>query len=812
MPIQARIARILPAYLLLALVAGILPLGCSAAQDVTDSIQDEVRTDPGWPREYSNTEGQRLLAFQPQVESWDDYTRLTMRLAVALSTSDGGEPIYGAVHASADTETDLEERTVVVFNFELHEATFPGIAEDSSAVLLDIIRTTLPDASRTIALDRILAYMDQPLLGPGAEGLSVEPPVIFVSETPARLLLFDGEPILSPIDGTDLMYALNTNWELFLVSGESSYYLRDESVWYVAGDYTGPWQASEELPEDLQNLPDDGNWENVKASFPATFVMADQVPEIFVSTTPAELIALDGPPELMPIEGTRLLSVENTEQDLFFHTVDARYYFLVSGRWFATEDLGGEWVWVAELPEDFASIPPDHAYARVLASVPGTPQAAEAVLQAQIPQKATVDRSQVEVEVSYTGEPEFNSIDGTGMSYAVNTSSDVIQVGGSYYLCHQGVWFVSSTPAGPWALSESVPDQIYTIPASSPVYHTTYVYVYDSTPTTVTYGYTAGYTGMFILAGVVIWGTGYHYDPWYYYGGAYRYPVYYPRPYSYGAATWYNPTTGVYGRGAAHYGPYGGYGAAAAYNPHTGAYSRGAAAYGPYGGTRVREAYNPNTGAYGASRQSRSPYAQWGSSVVTQGDDWAYAQHYSDSRGTVGSIQGSEGGAVRGVITDEGSAFRGVDADGDVYAGRDGNVYRRDEDGWSQYDDGDWNRVDPDEADARRGEVEDRRGEREAAGQERGDPAARQEALGARDQGDPAARQEALRSAERGGLAAGRNQQSLGGQQRSDLTRSLERDRNARMSGNARTNNWNSRSRGSTATRRRSAGGGRRRR
>ena len=384
MPFRETPARSLLAPLFVVLAASAFPVAGISAQDVPDTAQDAARTDQGWPREYSNPEGQRLLAFQPQVESWDDYARLTMRVAVALSTSEGEEPIYGAVHASADTETDLEERTVVVFNFELHDGTFPGIAEDSSAVLLEIIRTTLPDASRTIALDRVLAYMDQPLLGPGAEGLSVEPPVIFVSETPARLVLFDGEPILSPIDDTELMYALNTNWEMFLASGESSYYLRDESVWYVAGEYTGPWQASVELPDDIQNLPDDGNWEYVKASFPATFVAADQVPEIFVSTTPAELIALDGPPELTPIEGTRLLSVENTEQDLFFHAADARYYFLVSGRWFATDDLvGGEWTWVAELPEDFASIPSDHAHARVLASVPGTLQAAEAVLGAK---------------------------------------------------------------------------------------------------------------------------------------------------------------------------------------------------------------------------------------------------------------------------------------------------------------------------------------------------------------------------------------------------------------------------------------------
>jgi len=33
---------------------------------------------------------------------------------------------------------------------------------------------------------------------------------------------------------------------------------------------------------------------------------------------------------------------------------------------------------------------------------------------------------------------------------------------------------------------------------------------------------------------------------------------------TYGAAAWYNPATGFYGRGAVAYGPYGGYGRAAA--------------------------------------------------------------------------------------------------------------------------------------------------------------------------------------------------------------------------------------------------------
>ncbi len=747
-----------------ALLACVLATGSAEAQQGPESVQDSSRADQGWPREYVSPEGHRLLAFQPQVESWDDYTVLNMRVAVALIPLGSEEPILGAVRVEADTETNLEDRTVVVYNHELHEATFPGLDQDSSTVLLGIARTALPEASRTISLDRVLAYMDQPLLGQDAGGLSVDPPAIFVSEDPARLLLFDGEPIMSPIDGTDLLYALNTNWDVFLQSGESRYYVRDESVWYAADDYRGPWFASEELPEGLLSLPDDGNWVNVKASFPVTWVVDDQVPEVFVSTTPAELIALDGGPQLVPIDGTDLLSATNTDQDLFFHAGESRYYFLVSGRWFSTDDLAGDWAWVEELPADFAAMPDDHARAHVLASVPGTLQAAEAVLLAQIPQKATVDRAQIDVQVTYSGEPEFRDIDGTGMAYAVNTASDVIRVGEQYYLCHQGVWFVSPAPAGPWAAAESVPDEIYTIPASSPVYHTTYVYVYDSTPTTITYGYTSGYTGMYIWGGTVIWGTGYYYNPWYGYG-AFGYPYYYSYPYSYGAATWYNPNTGFYGRGAGSYGPYGGYGAAAYYNPNTGTYARGAAAYGPYGGTRVREAYNPRTGTYAASRQSRSPYAQWGGSVVTRGDDWAWAQHYSDSRGTVGTIRGSDGGAALGAISNNGSGFVGRNASGDVYAGRDGSLYRRDGDGWQQYGGGDWNQVD-------RSQLESRRNE-----------------LG----------------------AAARDRDALGARERSNLYSNLERDRSARISGSSRANNWSA-NRGSIGSRRGSFGGGRRRR
>jgi hypothetical protein len=114
----------------------------------------------------------------------------------------------------------------------------------------------------------------------------------------------------------------------------------------------------------------------------------------------------------------------------------------------------------------------------------------------------------------------------------------------------------------------------------------------------------------------------------------------------------------------------------------------------PYGRATAGQAYNPYTGAYGATRQGSNAYSQWGSSAVSKNGRSAYTQHYSDARGTVGSIQGSQGGAAVGGVSPTGSSgFVGKTGGGDMYAGKDGSVYRNNGSGWQKYDSGNWNSV-----------------------------------------------------------------------------------------------------------------------
>ena len=133
----------------------------------------------------------------------------------------------------------------------------------------------------------------------------------------------------------------------------------------------------------------------------------------------------------------------------------------------------------SRLPEGFAKIPPDHAKASVLACVPGTEPAKEAVVANSIPQTATINRATAKLTVKYDGQPKFKDVKDTSLQYAVNSKTPVIRVAeNSYYAVENAVWFSAPAPLGPWRWSVTGPPAIYTIPPGSPIHYVTYVRSY----------------------------------------------------------------------------------------------------------------------------------------------------------------------------------------------------------------------------------------------------------------------------------------------------------------------------------------------
>jgi len=663
---------------------------------VLASATASVAQDPGWPRQLTN-QGNTLVIYQPQVDDWKNFTELELRMAISLTPA-GGRAAVGVMVLKGDTQVDNENQMVVITNLRTLSTHFPSLDPSDTERLDRLARTFLPPTV-TVSLHRLVSCVPKKGSVPGVQ-LRNDPPAVLVSYKPAILLDVDGQPVRAPVQKTGLEYVVNTHWPLFFETSKSTYYLLAGEQWLQATDLQGPWSTAAKLPGDMKKLPKEEQWADLKNFIPPPHAKPGAVvPTVFYSTGPADIILFDGKPAYAPIPGTQLAYATNTSNYLFLYSPTNQYYYLTAGRWFSASSLGGPWTFATpNLPADFARIPPSRPAAQVLASVPGTEEAKDAVLMAQIPTTVVVNpaAAAAEAKVTYYGSPHFVLIGGTSMSYATNTVQKVIRVGDLYYLCLQGMWFVSASPQGPWQTAQSVPPLIYTIPPSSPMYNVTYVTQITTSDGYVQAGYTAGYTGAFVMGvavgAVVAGGTGYYYPPYVAYP-AYGYPVYHPYPATYGAEAYHNPATGAYGVSQTAYGPYGSATRTASYNPYTGTYARTASASTAYGSAKVGQAYNPYTGAYGATKQGSNAYSSWGSSVVTKGSQSAYAQHYTTAKGTTGSVQTSSGGKAAGETSAYGSTAAAKTSSGDKYADHDGNVYKNTGSGWEKDDNGSWNSV-----------------------------------------------------------------------------------------------------------------------
>lgn len=644
--------------------------GDTIAVDFRTLGADEAAGEPagppeGWPRQMA-ADGYTFTAYQPQLEKWDN-NRLEGRAAVSVETNASPQATFGVVWFAARTEVDKEDRMVALEDVKLIKSQFPS-APDRADAYLAALRKALPPGVRTLALDRLEANLA--VTHAEAKGQHVvvknDPPRIFYSTRPAVLVLIDGKPALRQADGTKLLRVINTRSLLLLDDAKGKYYLRLLDRWLEADALDGTWAMAHAVPAALDvflnKVTDDPRvdlFENVAADIKDA-LEEGSIPTVFVSTVPAELLETEGEPSLAPVDGTKLLWVKNTTNQLLLDTADQHYYALLSGRWFRAKSLAkGPWEFVAadRLPADLAKVPETHPRGDVLSSVAGTPQAQESLIANRVPQTATVKRSEAKLEPIYDDAPRFEPIAGTDLTYAVNTPTPVICVTpSSYYACENGVWFTSSTPAGPWVAATAVPPVVYTIPPASALYYVTNVYVYGSTPDYVYFGYTPGYFGTCVCPeGVVVYGTGWVFQPWvgrYWLG----------RSWSYGWGARFCRTTGGWGFGFAAWG--------------------GRPWWGPVGWQTAWAggAWNSGWRSGWGGRYSNVHINNINFNNFNVYNRWDARVHVS--RGAAGGLHAGAGAP---------GVHKGLN---NLMAGNDGHVYRRAVGGWEQHTAAGWNRVD----------------------------------------------------------------------------------------------------------------------
>jgi len=622
----------------------------------------------GWPREIETDRG-LVVMYQPQVDRLEGST-LHARAAVSVTPKGESEPVFGAVWMEVRIETDLDARVVEYREIRVPRVRFQDATPEQEQNLIDLLTQEMPTWELEVSLDRLIAALDlaekQDL---AAEGFDDTPPKILFREEPTVLVTIDGPPQLRELGDTGVQGVVNSPFLLVQdPKDKASYYLyAGADTWYKAPAVEGPWQVTQKVPQQIRNLePEDEEVDPEEAvEGPTT------PPAIIVSTEAAELIVTDGPMEYEPLADGELLVVTNSESDLLREVASQKIYVLLSGRWYTAMTIEGPWdnVNADELPATFAKIDPDSDYGYLLVWVAGTQMAEEALLDAAVPQTAAIKRDAT-ISVSYDGEPKFEPVEETTLQYAVNTESQVIWAGTQYYCAEEGVWYVASNPKGPLVVATEVPEEIRSIPPSSPVYNTKYVYIYDTTPEVVYVGYYPGYTSSYIYHGVPVYGTGWYYRPWW---GRYHY---YPRYSTWGFNVRYNPwygwsfglsySTGRFtfsiGRGG-WYG--GGWWGAGGYRGYRHGYHRG-----------WHHGYRAGTRA-GYQAGYRSAKRDTTRNMYQRQSNAGRVAHTRGARPAAGTAQ-----ARTPNVSNRAN---------NVYTDKSGNVYRKQQDGsWQQRDGGSW--------------------------------------------------------------------------------------------------------------------------
>ena len=95
-------------------------------------------------------------------------------------------------------------------------------------------------------------------------------PFVYLTTTPAELVITDGEADFISIEGTRLFYARNTAGNIFWHQGDHKVYLLVSGLWLRAETLNGPWEyvPATELPGDFAAIPEESPKAQVKAAVP----------------------------------------------------------------------------------------------------------------------------------------------------------------------------------------------------------------------------------------------------------------------------------------------------------------------------------------------------------------------------------------------------------------------------------------------------------------------------------------------------------------------------------------------------------------
>lgn len=191
------------------------------------------------------------------------------------------------------------------------------------------------------------------------------PREIIVATQPTELLMTQGEPTYSPISGTNLLVVSNTDDDLFMDTDSQRHFVLLSGRWYGSTTLNGPWSyvPSDSLPAGFAKIPPSSPQAEVLPFVAGTVQAREAVLDASIPQTSAVnrsdstlVVAYDGEPNFVRIEGTDLRYAANTEFSVL--QVGGRFYCCHEAVWYESPSPRGPWTVAVTIPGEIYEQPP----------------------------------------------------------------------------------------------------------------------------------------------------------------------------------------------------------------------------------------------------------------------------------------------------------------------------------------------------------------------------------------------------------------------------------------------------------------------
>src|SRR5262249_25595901 len=157
--------------------------------------------EPVWPQARTNSGGV-LMLFQPQVDDWKNFQTIDVRMAFTI-TPTGGKEHPGVATVRLKSSVDMDTHVATLTEPQITSLYFPSLDKATTAQMDKLVRSFINPAARfTISVDYLAASLKKKD-PPKTVAVKNDPPAIFISMSPAILLMVNGSPVLAPVGQTN---------------------------------------------------------------------------------------------------------------------------------------------------------------------------------------------------------------------------------------------------------------------------------------------------------------------------------------------------------------------------------------------------------------------------------------------------------------------------------------------------------------------------------------------------------------------------------------------------------------------------------